>query len=261
MPGASLTFGFELIERRVEERVALVDERVQRADDVRVRAGVMERRLEAAVELEVARDRPRVDQRHQELGVVHLEARELVDLPDLVADDEAEVPERVQDGAEQPLFGRAEVAAEEDEQIDVGVEAELLAAVPADRDDRDGRHRRGAGRFPGRVVEDLADEAVEAFGEPRQRRAAAVAEHDVVAQLAARLFQQHRQACRRRRVRFVERTRVHVRHGGVSLRSRGNPVPSITYTGLRLCPMRCALGLAAERVEESERERLLIALE
>ena len=124
--GRVLDVRFELIERRVEERVPLVDERVQRADDVRVGAGVMERRLEAVEQREVARDRPRVDQRHQELRVVHLETRELVDLPDLVADDEAEIPERVEDGAEQPFFGRAQVAAEEDEQIDVRVQAELL---------------------------------------------------------------------------------------------------------------------------------------
>ena len=204
---------------------------------MRVSAGVVERRLEAAIELEVARNRPRVDQRHQELRVVHLEARELVDLTDLVADDQAEIPERMEDGAEQPFFGLPQMAAEEDEQIDVGVEAELLAAVPADRDDRHRSDRFGSGRG----VEDLAEEAVEAFGESRERRAAAVPEHDVVAQLAPRLFQQHGQAGGRG-VRFVERARVHVRHGGVSLRSRGNPMPYITYTGLRPPPHLRACG-------------------
>ena len=45
--GRFLDVRLELIERRVEQRVALVDERVQRADDVRVGAGVVERGFEA----------------------------------------------------------------------------------------------------------------------------------------------------------------------------------------------------------------------
>ena len=77
------------------------------------------------------------------------------------------------------------------------------------------------------AVEDLADEAVEAIGESGERRAAAVAEHDVVAQLAAGLFEQHRQAA----VDALGLSREPVSTsdmGGVSLRSRGNPVPDIT---------------------------------
>jgi hypothetical protein len=234
--GRVLDVRLELIERRVEERVALVDERVQRADDVRVGAGVVERGFEAAVEPEVARDRPRVDQCHEELGVVHLEAGELVDLPDLVAHHEAEIPERVQDGAEQPLFGLAKMAAEEDEEVDVRMQAQLLAAVPADRDDRHRRHGLGSGRR----IENVAEEPIEAFGEPRERGATAVPEHDVVAQLAPRLFQQHGQAGGRG-VRFVERAQVHVRHGGRQPPIEGQPdalhnlhrVASRPHCGLR----------------------------
>ena len=91
------------------------------------------------------------------------------------------------------------MAAEQDEEIDVGVQAQLLATVAADRHDRD----RSDGLGSRRGVEDLPEEAVEPLGESRERRAAAVAEHDVVAQLAPRLFQQHRQAGGRG-VRFVE---------------------------------------------------------
>ena len=60
----------------------------------------MERRLEAIEEPAVARNRPRIDERHEELGVVDFEPSELVDLAHLVADDEAEIPERVQDRAQ-----------------------------------------------------------------------------------------------------------------------------------------------------------------
>src|SRR5262249_17827462 len=119
-------------------------------------------------------------ERHQKLRVVDLQAVELVDLPHLVADDEAEIPERMQNRAQRLLFVDTQMAAEKDQEVDVGMEAELTASVAADGDDGDRllRARRGGKHLP--------DHRVEAVGEARERRAAAVSAQDVVAQLTPR---------------------------------------------------------------------------
>ena len=47
-------------------------------------------------------DRARVEQRQQEFRIIGFESRELVEFPDLVSDDDAEIPERVQERAQEP---------------------------------------------------------------------------------------------------------------------------------------------------------------
>ena len=42
-----------------------------------------------------------------------------------MADHDAEVPERIQEGAQEPLFVGADAAAEQDQQVDVRVEAQM----------------------------------------------------------------------------------------------------------------------------------------
>ena len=55
------------------------------------------------------------------------------------------------------------------------------------------------------VGQELPEQRVKPLGEPCERRAAAVPEHDVLAQLAARFIEQLRGLARSRsRVRFVE---------------------------------------------------------
>jgi hypothetical protein len=106
---------------------------------------MVEGRLEAAIEREISGDRPGVDQRHEKLGVVHFQARELINLTDLVADNETQIPQRVQKRAEQALLRLTQTAAEEHEQIDVRVKTELFPAVPADGNDRDWLFDSGRG--------------------------------------------------------------------------------------------------------------------
>jgi hypothetical protein len=98
-----------------------------------------------------------------------------------VTDDEAEIPERVQNRTDEALFGFPEVAAEQQQQIDVRVKAQLAAAVAAD-----GNH--GHRPFDSRRRDDqLPQDRVQAVREPGERRASAVAPKDLGAQLAARI--------------------------------------------------------------------------
>src|SRR4051794_23136430 len=120
-----------------------------------MRAGTMKGRFEAMEEREVACDRPRVNQRHQELGIVDLEPRKLLDLANLVADVQANVPQRMQEVGEEPFLARAEVAAEQHKEIDIQREAELSPAVAADRDHGDGLLASGG------AGQELAQKSVE----------------------------------------------------------------------------------------------------
>ena len=100
----------QLVERGVEPRVPLLDQLQQRRQDVRVRRRRVEQRVEPVEQRPRAGHRPRVEQRQQELRVVGLELREVVELAHLMADDDAEVPERVQERAQEPLLRRADAA-------------------------------------------------------------------------------------------------------------------------------------------------------
>ena len=148
---------------------------------------MMKRRFEPVEQRAVTGDMARIDERHEELGVVDFEALELVDLADLMADDDAEIPERVEDRAQRRLFVRAQAAAEQHQQIDVRVKRELTPSVAADRDDGE-RLRRAR-----RCGYDLANDGVETIGEAGERGAAAVAAQDVLAKLAAGLLELNRE--------------------------------------------------------------------
>ena len=95
-----------------------------------------------------------------------------------MAHHEAEIPERMQNRAHDAFLRVAEVAAEEQQQIDVGMKTELAPAVAADGDD--GQRLLDSGRGG----DQLPQERVEAIREAGQRRAAAMAAEDVFAQLA-----------------------------------------------------------------------------
>ncbi len=104
----------------------------------------MKQRAEAIEQRARAGNRPRIEQRQQELRVVGLETVEVVELAHLMADDDAEIPERVQEPAEELLLVRADAAAEQHEQVDVGLQTEMPPAVAAERQHGDLRVRRGA---------------------------------------------------------------------------------------------------------------------
>ncbi len=144
-----------------------------------MRRRLVEQRAEPIEERARPRHVTRVEQREEELGVVGLDLGELLDLPHLVPDDHPEVPERVEEGAEEPFLARGNAAAEEHEQIDIRVQAEMAPPVAAERDDR---HRtvRGDG-----LDEQLPQQRVHAVGVPLQRRATARPTRDVAAELVA----------------------------------------------------------------------------
>jgi hypothetical protein len=98
-----------------------------------------------------------------------------------MADHEAEVPERMQDGADDALFGVAEAAAEEQKEIDVGVKRKLPASIAADGDERDGllNPRRGGDELP--------QDGVEPIREAYEGRAPAMPAENLITELAARV--------------------------------------------------------------------------
>ncbi len=157
-----------------------VDEAEQRAQDERVRARSVEDGREAIEERPRAGQRPRVDERQQELGIVGLELLELAQLAHLVSDDHADVPQRVQERAEEGLFGRADGAAEENQQIDVGVQTEVPPAIAAEREH--GHRSLGGWRFG----EQLPQQHVGAIGIPLEHGTAARPSGDVGPQFVAR---------------------------------------------------------------------------
>ena len=153
-------------------RVAAADERLQRFDDLRVmrRFRGPASRGDALEERGLAGNRPDVEHGKEELGVVRLRLAELPQLADVLADGEAQIPERLQEGIDETLFGGADLSIEDDQQVDVGVQAQQSAAVSTDGADGHGRARRRDRRHG-----ELAHERVDAAGVPRQYGPAAAA--------------------------------------------------------------------------------------
>ena len=145
-----------------------------------MRRGGVKRRGEPVEQIARAGDRPCVEQRQQELRIVRLERGKVGELAHLVPDDDAEIPERIQEVAKEPLVLRRDRMAEEDQQVDVRVEAEVPAAVPAERQ----HHNRIGGRTG--IGVELAQERVDAVRIPLQRGASPRASRYVRTQLRTR---------------------------------------------------------------------------
>ena len=92
-------------------------------------------------------------------------------------DNHAEVPERVQKRPQKAFLPGGNAAAEEHQEIDIRMQAEVPPPVAAERDDR----HRPFGR-PG-VDEQLPQQRVHPIGVTLERRAAAGAAGDVGTQL------------------------------------------------------------------------------
>ena len=69
------------------------------------------------------------------------------ELADVLADGQPEVPERLEQGADEALVARPHRILEQDQQVDVGVEAERAPAVAAKSADRHGGAGMDARRF------------------------------------------------------------------------------------------------------------------
>ena len=180
-PRRFLHVRLELIQRRVERGVPLLDQLQQRRQDVaRASPACETATLNRSNSEPGAGDRTRIEQRQQELRVVGLE-------PGKSSSSRTWWPTttpRSQSGWRNPRRNRssagADAAAEQHEQIDVGMQAEVPPAVPAEGEDRD----RALGRAG--VGEQLPQHRVDAIGIALERAAAAGASPHVRRQLGAR---------------------------------------------------------------------------
>ena len=97
----------------------------------------------------------------------------------------------MQEGAQERFLRQANRAAEQDQQIDVGVETEMTAAVSAERQHGHRRLRRR------RLGEQLAQEDVGAIRIALERRASTGAAGDIGPQLVPRGAERRRQGAAR----------------------------------------------------------------
>ena len=79
-------------------------------------------------------------------GSVGFDGGKVGELADLLPDDDAEVPQGVQESMEKPLIGGSNRTFEKNEQVDIRPQTQLAAAVPAECDGGD-RLRRGRRRL------------------------------------------------------------------------------------------------------------------
>ena len=193
-----LDVGFEVIQRPVELAVPLLEQvaegRQHRAPPGGARSLAQRRELleERGVPVEVAG----LEQRDQELGVVGVGLRQVGQLADVVPDVEAQVPEGVQHRPQEALLGRAERAAEHEQQVDVRVHAQLPPPVAAQRHHGDG----GVGLTAGRPV-DQPHQIVDAVRIAAEARQPAARAQRVRGQLVAGRLEHpaQRLGCGRRR--------------------------------------------------------------
>ena len=108
----ALDVRFQLIERVIELRVALIDQLEQRLDHalaLATRRAVV--RTDAVEERDVSGNRSCVEQSHQELGILQIRIVmvEVTKLSHLVTDDELQVPERLQHGVDESFLSTRRV--------------------------------------------------------------------------------------------------------------------------------------------------------
>ncbi len=183
--------GLELVERVVELAVALIgqrDERVEhhRAPDV---GRGFQRGVEVIDHVLVAGERPQIHQRKKIFGVRRVGPIEVGVLAHVMADLEAQIPERMEQRLDEAFFGTAERSTEDDEQVDVRMEELRLAAVAADRE-----HRQGRARLAARAIDELTDDAVDTLGVAPQRRTSTFATLGSVYELLPRKVQRRGKA-------------------------------------------------------------------
>ena len=104
----------------------------------------------------VAGDQPQVEQRQQELGVAGVGLVELVELADVVADREADVPQRLQQRVDEALLRRRDRLLDDDQQIDIRMQTRRPPAVAAKRADDERRAGVLARRFR-QLLDDRVD--------------------------------------------------------------------------------------------------------
>ena len=108
------------------------------------------------------------------------------ELADLLPDDDAEVPQRVEEAVQKPFIGGTNRALEENEQVDIRPQTQLAPAVPAERECGDRLRGRG------RRVEQLPQHRVDPRRVAPERGAPAEAARRRVAQFLSRHFERAR---------------------------------------------------------------------
>jgi hypothetical protein len=122
-------------------------------------------------EPDIAGEQAQVAQRHFKFGIrIRAGLLEVGQLPDVMADRQFQVPERLENGVDEAFFARADRPVEDDEQINVRVQAEGAAPVSAER-----RHDPGLARLARRPFGDASYEVVHLERIPGLRRAPATA--------------------------------------------------------------------------------------
>ena len=166
--------------------MAIGDERLERGE--RARRGDRARRggEERVDQRRVAGNRTRVGERQLKLRVVGVEAGPLGDLADVMADGEADVPQRIEKPVQEALVLGPERPGKEDQQIDVGMQTQLAPPVAAEGEDAD--RLRGVGR----LGEQLLEERVHPLRVLLQRDAPAIAPLGGDAQFGACRFEPRR---------------------------------------------------------------------
>ena len=153
-----LDVGLELVVGVVETFVPLVDELQQGIDGGRGERAPAQPFHEVLEKALVAGQKADVERREEELGVADVDHVEIGELPHVLSDGQPEIPQRLDDGLDVGLFGARQRALEQQKQIDVRVQAQRAAPVPADRAERDGHGgllARGRGNGAHHVVHAL----------------------------------------------------------------------------------------------------------
>jgi hypothetical protein len=146
----------------------------------------------------------RIQERHLKLDVIGIDFGEIRQLSNVVPDGQLQIPKRLQDRVYYARFFPLNAALEQDQQVDIRVQAERTTTVPADR----ANHERLSG-VPARGLDELPDNRIHLGCVLRLRRAAAPALPGGRDELATRARESFR------KLRFLRPGAAHTRPTGL----------------------------------------------
>ena len=207
----------------------------------------MERGEKLGVDRGVTDHPPGVEQREEKLRVVGLEPGKVGQLADLVSNHQVQIPQRMQKPAQERLIVGADRPCEQDEDVDIGMEREVPASVPAEGEDRDLAcgHRR--------LEEQALQQRVDTIRVPLRRDPAGGPLQRVLNQFLASGFERSRGAdtrpviCRLHGSSWSRSSIPRNRRVATPARSRHLPFAAADVTKLRLKPP----SIAPRSVRES----------
>jgi hypothetical protein len=175
--------GFELIQGVVEAGVTLGNQRLQLAKGPdrglrHIRCGD-----ELVEQRRIADDDAGVGEREEKLRIVGFERGPFVHFADVMSERQPEIPQRREKGVKEAFVERTDRPREEHQDVDIGMQTQLAAAVAAEREDR----HRLCGRAG--IREDLLQERVHAVRILTDRQPPRLPAHGRGRELAARGFE------------------------------------------------------------------------